>query len=55
MDRIKAAGLACGYRFRVLRFEASATRSRATIHNTGVAPIYHDAFVAVNGVRAESR
>jgi hypothetical protein len=52
MERIKEAGLACGYRFRVLRFEASATRSRATIQNTGVAPIYHDAFVAVNGVRA---
>jgi hypothetical protein len=53
MERIKTAGMACGYRFRVVRFEASATRSRATIQNTGVAPIYHDAFVAVNGVRAK--
>ena len=52
MDRIKAAGLACGYRFRVLSFEASATQSRVTIRNMGVAPIYHDAFVAVNDVRA---
>ena len=24
----------------------------ATVTNTGVAPIYHDAFIAVNGVRA---
>ncbi len=53
MERIKTAGMACGYRFRVVRFEASSTRSRATIQNTGVAPIYHDAFVAVNGVRAK--
>jgi hypothetical protein len=52
MDRISAAGLACGYRFRAVKFEASATRSRVAIQNTGVAPIYHDAFVAVNGVRA---
>ena len=53
MDRIRAAGLACGYRFRILTFEASATRSRVTVTNTGVAPIYHDAYLAVNGVRAE--
>jgi hypothetical protein len=53
MDRIRAAGLACGYKFRILKFEASASRSRVTITNTGVAPIYHDAYLAVNGVRAE--
>ncbi len=43
---------ACGYRFKVERFEASDTASRVTITNTGVAPIYYDAFPAVNGVRA---
>ena len=48
----RAAGLACGYKFRVLAFEANAKQSHVTITNTGVAPIYHDAFVAVNGVRA---
>ncbi len=52
MDRIRAAGMACGYKFRILAFEASPTRSRVTVTNTGVAPIYHDAFFAVNGVRA---
>ena len=55
MDRIRAAGMACGYKFRVLAFEASPTRSRVTVTNTGVAPIYHDAFVAVNGVGPHSR
>jgi hypothetical protein len=53
LDRIRAAGLACGYKFRILAFEASASRSRVTVTNTGVAPIYHDAYLAVDGVRAE--
>jgi hypothetical protein len=53
LDRILAAGLACGYKFRILAFEASASRSRVTVTNTGVAPIYHDAYLAVDGVRAE--
>src|SRR5262249_13810398 len=51
--RIRAAGLACGYKFRILAFEAGPSRSRITITNSGVAPIYHDAYLAVNGVRAE--
>jgi hypothetical protein len=52
MDRLKSAGLACGYRFEITGFEASRTRSRATVANRGVAPIYHDAFLAVDGVRS---
>ncbi|MHB1559035.1 MAG: hypothetical protein ACYC61_16410 [Isosphaeraceae bacterium] len=34
-------------------FEASPKRSRVTVTNRGVAPIYHDAFLAVDGVRSE--
>jgi hypothetical protein len=52
MTRISAAGMACGYRFRIRAFEASSSRSRLAVANTGVAPIYHDAYLAVNGVRA---
>ncbi|MHC5539048.1 DUF4832 domain-containing protein [Singulisphaera rosea] len=52
-ERIREAGMACGYRFRVTKFVASATRSEVTIENTGIAPIYHDAFPAVNGVRSQ--
>ena len=52
LDRIRKAGLACGYKFRILSFEASARRSRVWVSNTGVAPIYHDAYVTVDGVRA---
>jgi hypothetical protein len=53
MVRIRAAGLACGYRFRILAFEVNPSQSRVTITNTGVAPIYHDAYLAVNGVRSQ--
>jgi hypothetical protein len=53
MDRIREAGLACGYRFRVLDFQTSASRSRVTFTNVGVAPIYYDAYFAVAGVRAQ--
>jgi len=52
MERVQAAGLACGYKFHVVAFEASPLNSRVKVANTGVAPIYHDAFLAVNGVRA---
>ncbi len=52
LSRIVEAGLACGYKFRVTAFFANSSTSRVTISNTGVAPIYRDAFVAVNGVRA---
>ncbi len=52
--RVREAGLACGYRFRVTKFRASAARSEVTVTNTGVAPIYYDAYPAVNGVRAKA-
>jgi len=52
MDRIREHSMACGYRFEVTRFEANDSAARVTVKNTGVAPIYYDAFPAVNGVRA---
>lgn len=51
-ERIRDAGLACGYRFQVTRFEASGTRSLVEVSNRGIAPIYYDAFPAVNGQRS---
>lgn len=52
MDAIRRHGMACGYKFRVTEFAADAKQSRVTVTNTGVAPIYYDAYVTVNGVRA---
>lgn len=48
----KAHGKENGYRFRINAFESGDKRSRVEIENVGVAPIYYDAFVAVNGVRS---
>jgi hypothetical protein len=53
-DVLRNAGLACGYRFTVKRFLASTIASELEIENTGIAPIYYDAFPAVDGVRSET-
>lgn len=50
--RIRAAGMANGYRFRVTAFAANSTRATVEVENVGIAPIAYDAFVTVNGVRA---
>ena len=52
MSRINDAGMAMGYKFKITSFEASTAVSRGAIENTGIAPIYYDAFVTVNGVRS---
>lgn len=57
-DRLRGAGIASGYRFRVTNFASAAAsgekpgRSELVVRNEGVAPIYHDAYVTVDGVRA---
>ena len=53
MERIREAGMICGYRFKILEFRTGADRSKVTVSNVGIAPLYHDAFVAVNGVRTK--
>lgn len=53
IERLKQAGMATGYRFRVTGFETDGKYSRITVENTGVAPIYHDAFPAVAGIRSD--
>jgi hypothetical protein len=52
-DKIKEHSMACGYHFKVTAFEAGPKESRVTVTNAGVAPIYYDAYPAVNGVRAK--
>ena len=45
-----------GYRLRIMDFKSSEDTSSVCVLNAGTAPIYRDAYVAVNGVRrAESR
>lgn len=52
VERIRSASLALGYKFRVTSFEASPSHAVVEIENVGIAPIYYDAYPAVNGVRA---
>lgn len=52
IERIREAGMAMGYRFRVVAFETNGTQSRLTIENVGIAPIYYDAYPAIDGVRS---
>lgn len=52
LERIKAAGLASGYKFEIISFRASENASVVEVKNTGTAPIYYDAFVAVNSIRS---
>jgi len=52
MSRIKSAGMALGYKFKVTAFSSSSTQTKITIKNTGIAPLYYDAYVSVNGKRA---
>ena len=45
--------MSMGYRFEVRNFSVKAgTGASVRIANTGVAPIYRDAFLAVDGVRS---
>lgn len=52
LEIIRDAGLSCGYRFRIKSFLTNGITSQVTVTNDGVAPLYHDAFVAVGGIRA---
>ncbi|MCF6170721.1 MAG: T9SS type A sorting domain-containing protein [Bacteroidales bacterium] len=51
-DRIKQASLASGYRFKIVSFKTKTDSSVVVVKNSGVAPIYYDAFISVNGVRS---
>jgi len=48
--RIKEAGLASGYHFKIVDFRVKGDSSAVRITNTGIAPIYRNAYVAVNGI-----
>lgn len=51
-DRFKQAAMSMGYSFTVKDLRVKGNVAAVCIENSGVAPIYRDAFVAVNGVRS---
>ncbi|MBN2037680.1 MAG: T9SS type A sorting domain-containing protein [Chitinispirillaceae bacterium] len=52
MARIKEAGMASGYKFAITSFKASQDSSIIQVKNNGIAPLYHDAYIAIDSVRA---
>ena len=52
-ERVTQAGIASGYTFAVTSCETNGVNSRVTVRNNGMAPIYRDAYVTVNGKRSE--
>lgn len=52
IERIKSAGMATGYRFRVSAAEITGNDLKLTVTNDGVAPIYRDAHFAAGRKRS---
>ena len=50
--RIKEASVFSGYEFTITAFTTNDTSAEITIENSGIAPIYYDAYITVNGVRS---
>ena len=51
-DRFKQASMASGYHFALTGLYANDRQTAAYITNTGIAPLYRDAFLSVKGVRS---
>ena len=52
IDRVREHSMVCGYKFKITDFKSNDTLSLVTVENTGVAPIYYDTYITVNGVRS---
>jgi len=52
-ERITEAAMSMGYRFEIRDFLINDNSANVLIANVGVAPIYRDAFVEVEGVRGD--
>lgn len=52
ISRVKEASMVAGYKFEVTRYQVSNTLAKVAIKNIGIAPLYHDAYVTVKGIRS---
>ena len=52
--RFKEASMFSGYNFALTSLSANKEKTMADVTNTGIAPIYRDAYLAVGGVRSET-
>lgn len=53
MERIKQASMASGYKFKIVRLLTNSDSTVIDMLNYGVAPIYYDAYPALDGVRSD--
>ncbi len=51
-DKFREAGMASGYRVRILDCKSNGAETQVLVTNKGVAPIYWDAYFAIDGVRS---
>lgn len=51
-DRINEASRSMGYKFRITRLQSFNGVTEVTVENFGYSPIFYDAFITVNRVRA---
>ncbi len=52
VSRVKEASMNSGYKFEITRYQVSDTEVKIAVKNIGIAPIYHNAYVAVKGKRS---
>ena len=52
-ERIKSASMACGYKFEIISAKTSENLTIIEMKNIGVAPIYFDSYVSIDGIKSE--
>lgn len=52
VDRVKEASMNSGYKFKITSFQVTTSTAIVKVKNIGIAPLYHDAYVTVNGVKS---
>lgn len=51
-NRLMLAGMHAGYSFEITKYQVTSNTAVVTVKNNGVAPLYHNAYVTVKGVRS---
>ena len=52
-DRVYEASSYAGYKFEITGYAVNKVSAAVRVKNIGIAPLYHNAYVTVNGVRSE--
>ncbi|MFN4151318.1 MAG: DUF4832 domain-containing protein [Candidatus Sericytochromatia bacterium] len=52
INRIKNAGMSLGYKFKITSLQTSSSQTLLTVKNTGIAPIYYNAYFSINNIKS---